>query len=103
MIEINIDPATIEREVVKAIVASALGPAIAKAVREALTPSTYGQKSPLQKAVEECVYQTVVATVHNEPYSAQIADAVRAAVEAEGIRTLADAAVENLIERMRKP
>ena len=102
MIEINIDPATIEREVVKAIVDSALGPAIAKAVKEALSPTSYGQKSPLQKAVDECVYRTVVEIVRAEPYACQIAEAVRAAVDVAGIRTIAEAAVENLLERVRK-
>lgn len=101
-IELKIDPASIEKQVTEAIVASAFGKQLKEAIDSALKNmgSSYSWDNQLKKFVEGQMVQIVRETIETE-YKDAIVTQLRAKLTPELLSGLTDQVVNEAIRQVR--
>jgi len=89
-LNVQIDPKEVERYVADAVLKSAIGPMVEKAINDALKSLGTGYGGPLERAIKDHV-QKIILDVVTEEYG----DKIRAAVR----EYVTDAAVDELVHK----
>lgn len=94
---LNIDPKLIEAAVTEAVVKSAIGTSLQKAVETSFSGDTYRGPSQFQQAVNSVVAATVSEVLRSDPYKTQIEVMVREKLTAEVLKDVCDKVTDRIV------